>query len=323
MPIAVLIWAIVAPSGVAGTIFLLSIAPWRRSKVTTNEQAPAAGRWAVGPAIAGGYVLGQTGLVGWQPIGGDITQWLIYLALAAAAVGSVEVSLTLPRLARWPLRFGFGFGAAYLLLRPLIVNGNVRPMWVLALAAGIVLLWTVIDVLAAEDRGPTLALYLALLCGGIAATVLFSGNATTAMLSGALVSTLGAAWVLTLKWPAPARLRSAAPVVAAVAVGQLVVGRFYTDSMPPLSFLLLLGAPLVLLVAHLALRHKSWSLALLGRLVALAAPVAVAAGLAATTYFAPSSVVNPPGERATTPAESSKKAAPKAPKTTWEDDYGY
>jgi hypothetical protein len=327
MPADVLIWAITVPALIAGVILLLGVAPWRSADDASTEESgqAAPGRWAAGVAIAMGYVVGQWGLVGWQPLGGDITQWLIYLALAAGAVGALEALVPLPRLARWPIRFGLGFASAYLLLRPLVANGSVESIWIAVLAAGIVLVWTVIDLLAAEERGPALALFLALLVGGVAATVLFSGNATTAMLSGALIATLGAVLVLTLKWPALARLRSAAPVVAVVCVGQLAVGRFYTDGMPPLSFLLLLAAPLALLGAHLPLRRRGWVLALLGRLVALGAPVAVAAALAASTYFAPTAT----SAGAAAPASSKASGTSKSPgktkaKKAWQDDgYGY
>lgn len=321
----VLLWAILVPSLLAGTVLLIGIAPWKKRTTDGDEDPRPAGGWAAGVAIALGYGVGQWGQIGWQPLGGDITQWLIYLALAGALVGALEARFASPALLRLLVRFVLSGGAAWLLLRPLLAQ-SLDTSWVIALAAAFVLVWTVLDVLAAAERGPLWALLTALLAGGVSATVLFANNASTAMLTGALIATLGATFVVTAKFPAAGRLRSAAPVVALLLVGQLAVGRFYGDGMPPSSFLLLLAAPLLLLVAQLLLRRVVGWPRLLARVGALATPVVLAAGLAASTYFAPS----PAAKRA--PAESTKAGAASAPSgqtpagksaKQWDGEYGY
>lgn len=314
----VLLWAILAPSLLAGVVLLLGIAPWKKS------DRPSGG--SAGLAVALGYSVGQWGQVGWQPLGGDITQWLIYLALAGALVGVLEARVSLPVLLRLLVRFALSGAAAWLLLRPLLAQ-SLNSSWVIALAAAFVLVWTVLDVLAAAERGPLWALLAAVLAAGVSATVLFANNASTAMLTGALISTLGAAFVVTAKFPAPGRLRSAAPVVALLLVGQLAVGRFYGEGMPPSSFLLLLAAPLLLLIVQaLLLRRAVGWLRALARLGALATPVVLAAGLAAATYFAPPATAKPSPtgsvKAGATSAPSGKTPAGKSAQQ-WDGEYGY
>lgn len=328
----VLLWAILAPALLAGVVLLLGIAPWNKRPASEVGDGPAAksserpaGGWAAGLAIALGYSVGQWGQIGWQPLGGDITQWLIYFALAGAAVGVLEARFSLPALLRLLVRFALSGAAAWLLLRPLLAQ-SLNSSWVIALAAAFVLVWTVLDVLAAAERGPLWALLAAVLAAGVSATVLFANNASTAMLTGALISTLGAAFVVTAKFPAAGRLRSATPVVALVLVGQLAIGRFYGEGMPPSSFLLLLAAPLLLLLVQmLLLRRAGGWLRLLVRVGALTALVALAAGLAAATYFAPPAAKSGPtsnGAAGATSAPAGKTPAGKSAQQ-WDGDYGY
>ena len=155
-----------------------------------------------------------------------------------------------------------------------------------AISGAMVWVWTVIEVQAREERGPQLALGLLGLSGASALALVLSGTASTGQLAGLLAAGLAATCSSIWRFPAGGRLRSAAPAVALIAVGQWAIGLHYA-SMPPTTFALLVIAPSALLIARLpALRQTRATIRLAVRLATLALPLGLAVGTAAKTYFA-------------------------------------
>ncbi len=280
MVATVVIWGALVPATLA---FVLLAVAWRRRASASG----AGGPWAAALAVGLAYVVGSWGMG--SATAGDPNLRLLVIALAGAGIGLVESLLRVPRWASWSLRIAASSAAAWLVVGPLVAP----QQWGLAqvglrvgvIAGATVMVWTAIDLQAAAEEGPSLALALALLAAGGSAVVLMSGLASTAQVAGALVAALGVGFLLSWRYPARARLRSAAPVVALLLVGHGAVGLLYAE-MPPLSFGLLALTPLGLLLGRLGRLRRARAVAALAlRLLVVSAPVGAAVATAAIPYF--------------------------------------
>ncbi|MBW2735039.1 MAG: hypothetical protein JRH20_21875 [Deltaproteobacteria bacterium] len=267
--------------------------------------------------MAGGYGVGQLGIVGWQGFDGDITHWLLVLALMGALSAALE-NLSDHRALRWTVRVVASFAASWLLLRPLLppqllglggVSNAISPVAWPVLSLIFVSVWSALHRLAMRDTGRLLPGLLVLLALSGGATVLFAGNATTGALSGPLAATLGAIFVIAVFRPRVGLLRPAVPTIALVMVGQWSIGHFYTDHLSLVSIALLAGGPILLALAAPIFPPMRRVLAVVLQLSMLALPAGAAAGIAAMSYFSPPSTT------------ASPSTTPPLPKS--DDDYGY
>lgn len=309
----VLIWSALVPAAVALVVMFIGLRPFGR-------QVPQQrGAWAGALALGLGYAAGNWGLTG-GPGGGGPEQRLLFIALGAAALGLVESLARPPAAVRWLTRVGASAAAGWLLLAPLWEP----QQWShgqLALRLGLVtatsvLVWSILDWLASEERGPSMALALAA-AGTIGASVIvLSGLASTGQLSGAMVAPLGVLLLVTWRFPAAARLRSAVPPATLLLVSHPVVGLFYAE-MPLASFALLAAAPLAVAVVRIPwVQRRSRLVTLVLRLAAVSLPAGGAVAISATHYLGLQVNTSPARDTAAGDTASGESADP-------DDDYDY
>ncbi|MCA9671107.1 MAG: hypothetical protein KC503_36165 [Myxococcales bacterium] len=333
----VVIWGAAVPAALSLVLFALAIklAPGARSKAQTqaHEHEHERARWAAALAMGAAYIAAQLGLDG-GPNAGEITErMLFWIALAAIAIGVLEGAWqAMPATLRWALRVVGAGAVGYALASPLASaqhwSSAALAGWVLAIGSALVLVWTVLDSVAAREPGPSLAMALSVVGGLGAAVLVLSNLATGARVAGALAAAAGGAMLVTWRAPAEGRLRSAAPLISAALVTHWAIAVLYGE-MPKATFALLVIAPAALLLARVPrIKRASAVLALAVRLGVLSAPMAGGLALAASKYFAGQASAGGGYGAPPTPTTSSTTTAPggkpgTAAGSTSDDDYGY
>lgn len=244
-------------------------------------------RWfaVVSPIALGlGYLAGHVAIIGWPqrwpPVEGR--DLMPYVVLVGALIG-VVTGLAGP--AKWPLRV---IGAA--VLPWLLLRSYVRYTWsagesamhLLGLTVVLTAVWTLLDRVAASQRGAVVPLGLALTATATAIAVGVSGTALFAQLAGALAAGLGV--LVLVAWHD--RQSSSRPIVplAALALATIwITGHFYAE-LDAWAAVLLVVAP-CLLGLHRRFDARRPRRAVLLTLLCLLVPLAGAVGLAVRQHL--------------------------------------
>ncbi|MBI1923763.1 hypothetical protein HYR99_05885 [Candidatus Poribacteria bacterium] len=233
---------------VSGVILLLLQRPWRRDAQNTG------GAWAGGLALGAGYIVGHAGVIGWPPFPPvEATQWLVYLAIAASAVGLLEARWGRSTWVRWGVRLLLLGMTLWLLLRPMLKH-NWGPgeavAWLAGLGIALLLFWGGLDALVKRLSGVSLPLTLLIVAAGGSVVLGLSGSLLLGQLEGALAAALGVSLVVAWWRPAMSLARSALPVVTVLLAGLWMAGYFYAQ-VPAASALLLAVAPMAAWVGQI------------------------------------------------------------------------
>lgn len=312
-PLQALLIGVVAPGAVALLIVFGLRRVWRRED-PMGLPAAAGIALAAGFALAFALILGVPDL---PPV--DVTQVAPWVGLALAPFGfltrgrgiaTAVVGGLVGLFLTWPLHKG-------------------EPGLLVAFSAAIALTFVALErgldaaLAKADPRGGALA--VTVLVAGAAAAILFSDIASLAQVTGGLAAATGAVFTLGLWRPAAADLRRAAPVVAGVLATNLWSASLYANGRYEVLALIAL-APLVLASLLRLTTKKPRALLAIARPVAfVVVPVAVAAALAGTTYFATSDApIDVPAATAVVPATGAGAAPAKAaPADGYDPGYGY
>jgi len=249
-----LVGGLLAPAGFAVVVLLL----FRRLRPQSQLVAGLAGAIALG----GGFFVGYA-LLRFAPLRPEQAwHWLPYAALLACAAGMAESLAKLPSATTWALRTAVAFVLGWLLIPSWPSIAPERAWWILALAAGVLLLWGVFS--AVIERMPVLrqSFLLALMCVAAGVVLVQTGSAKFAQLAGVMGAAMGAFWFVeciqrvrgggerppnAIRSFGASALRGAAPGIAVLLPGLTLNGYFSSYSEAPLaSYLLVALAPAAL-----------------------------------------------------------------------------
>jgi hypothetical protein len=232
-------------AAVAAGLLLLCSWPWR-----SRERTPAAVGWVLG--IGMGFLVGcwMLGARPKFPPREDLDRFLLVLIPLAILIELIAALQNVPRSIIWILRSGLTAGAARILLHDSIyltdLAGPGTSEWtddearqvLSGLAAALLLLWVVLDLLRWKAPGRALPLALALACAGAAGTVILSGYASGGLLGLPLAASLTGATLASCLLARPSGV-SGSPGVGVVGLfGLLVSGRFFGYLTTPHAVLL-------------------------------------------------------------------------------------
>lgn len=269
------ILAIALPALAAGLWWAVSWQLWRRANT-----APVAGQWGGPLALAMGYAFGHRVLDGFPPYPPvNSKQTLFYLALGLGAFALFEPSWSRNGLSRWSTRVIVCAIFALGTLRAMVRNTWTTQeswLWIGALVAAAVLLWTATEALAVRRPGAVLplSLWFATACASVCMAL--TSSALLGQLTGALAATLGAAVVLA--WWAPrVSLAQGGITVWVLLYSSLINLAYFYSDLPLLAAICLYAAPLGpwALEALDPIQWKPWK-----TIAARVACVAVPAGIA-------------------------------------------
>lgn len=261
---------VVIPAAVA--VLVTAVGVWRRSG------------WAVALSVALGYVAGHLfirGVPPFPPI--EVEDWLPIVAVVTFLAGVIDVSWSLPRLARRLIRLGLSVATVLLLARPMIAN--VWPttaeaaVWVAGLVAAMVAVWSIVDGTVSREHGSIVPFVLGLTMAGLAVVQGLSSSLVLARMSGAAAITIAPLAFVAWRWPNDRQVRGALPVVIVLFAGLIMAGFFYSE-VPRGSALILALAPLSVALTRVGRRH--WIGMTLAVVVASTA-VGVSLGIAVVT----------------------------------------
>ncbi len=269
-PIDALLRIVLLPAGICAVAALLG---WIAGRWSTRVRD---GLLAVGVAVGFGAALYAFDIRPELPlkVSQDAWWWVVWFAGAGAILGIFETLIRLPLAPRVVLRAAAGFGAAWLLLKPLVPHALAADLhleWSAMSGAAAAALWSVL----ADDtpRPSRLSLVLPLavaLVGGAAILALYGHSFLYAQTLGAMAVCAGTTAALSLP-RRDARLlpAAAAPVVALVFVGMLTASIGYLNVGGSVNFPF---ASAVLLVASAGCASvRSWKSALALALLAAGA----------------------------------------------------
>lgn len=235
---------------------------------------------ALGPLALGlAYLTGHLFIVGWVPFPpADTTNWLPYVALAAAILGASCAVLTIETWARLLIFALFSAGALRLLLKPKFQYGwslGEGWIWVACLGIAMVLLAIILDALVRRSATPVeIPGLLLIVCAGTFGALMLSGS----MLLGQFTAVLGAAIFgsLVLAARKVSLGRGIVPVFSLLAAALLVSGYFFAE-LPAASAMLLAFAPILALIP-IGRPSRLWASGM--RMALVSVPVVIALVLA-------------------------------------------
>ncbi len=233
MDLAALLYGILLPAVVAG-VAILAARPWRRPEGAAGLLGASAGGFGPALGVGLGFAAGHAGLNGVPAlVPSDTTHWLPHFALAAAALGALEVLVKPPLAVRIPVRLAAAAGALYLLLKPTIqytwTDTGTIVGWLAGLSILTVVLWTAVEVAAIGLPGRAFAAAALGIASAVAVGLAATGSLKLGQAGGALASTFGAALVLSFFRPA-IDLRGAAAPLAIVLAGLIASGHFFSET---------------------------------------------------------------------------------------------
>jgi hypothetical protein len=236
-------------------------------------------RSALGPlAIGLAYLSGHLVITGWVPFPpADTTNWLPYLALAAAVLGASCGVLAIKAWARVLIFAVVSAGALRLLLKPKFLYGwslTEGCIWVACLAGAVVLLAIILDALVRRSATAIeMPAFLLITCAGTFGALMLSGS----MLLGQFAVVLGAAVFGSLVFTARrvALGREIVPVFTLLLVTLLLSGYFFAE-LPATSAALIAFAPVLALIPIRILTLPAFSV----RAALVSVPILVALVLA-------------------------------------------
>lgn len=283
-PLHALLIGAVAPGAVAAIVVIALRRPWGVER--SDLPAP----WAAALGAALGFGLAFALILAWPSFPPhDATHGTPWFALAAAVVAALPLSGRREAPLRGAAMALLGLAAGWVLVGPLAahaLSGGEAALYVALIAATFVALdrGLAAALSGVDPRGSTLA--LTIFTGGAAAAVMLSASASLGQVTGALAAATGALLALGLWRPAAGDARAATGVVAAVVAPNLWGTLLYAEGRPEVVAIFAL-TPLALLALRPLLRgERKLLLALAVPALITTVPVAAAAGLAATAYFA-------------------------------------
>jgi hypothetical protein len=234
------------------------------------------GAWWAATAVGLAYFAGHVAIRRPPIPPVEVTDQLLWLALAAAGLALIEAAWPGRRLIRIVGRPLLAALTLWLVLGPAARAGELKRVAVVWLTASALAAWADLEVLAALDRGGEVFRALLVTAAGSAVAMVLSGSIVVGMLALALMSALAAARLAA--WPGP--LAGFLPPAAAVLTGLLLDGFVYASLHVP-SALLLAAAPAASWLTRLGpLRKLGPRSAAVLQTVAVLIQVAVAVGLA-------------------------------------------
>jgi hypothetical protein len=218
----------------------------------------------VGAGLAAGFVALAASQQDWALLRPkESWDWLPALCLLAVVAGTAEQLVKGPVVVRWVGRVVVAVLSAVLLIRA--QSGRepqpLEPYWYAALALAVLVLWEILDQAVRRVPGGIIPALLALTAFAAAAMGEQVGFLTLAQLGGVIAAAL-AGWALVAWWkPQPGVCRAGVAVLAVLLPAVLFVAWFNKSTeTPPLSFLLLLGAPFFLgVTSQLPLSKSVWN----------------------------------------------------------------
>ncbi len=239
--IQIAILAVTLPALVAGVWWVISWQLWRRANTV-----PVSGQWGGALALAMGYAVGHRVLDGFPPYPPvSSRQTLFYLALGLGVFALFEPFWSRAGLSRYSTRVIVCALAVLGTLRALFHNTWTAAegwLWITALVAAAVILWTATEALAARRPGASvsLCLWFATVCASI--SMALTSSALLGQLTGALAATLGAAVVLSLWAPRVSLAQGGITLWVFLYSSLLYQAHFYSD-LPLRAAILLYAAP--------------------------------------------------------------------------------
>jgi hypothetical protein len=230
------------PAAWSAIVLAIAWRPWR--KHAPNDW----GHWAGPVALAGAFVLSFVGAAGRLPPVPPIqvTDWLPYIAMAAAVIGVIDATLQIPRTARWAIGCACIAAATWLLIRPLPAETHslsTKLGWLVMRAVVWGGWWIALDGLAHERPGFSVPRDLLIVTAASALVLMMSGSKLLGLLGGSLAASL-AAFVVIGFFADLSIARGGALVLAALLSGLLICGLFYASLARQNALLLLLAAVL-------------------------------------------------------------------------------
>jgi hypothetical protein len=210
----------------------LAAAAWARPLA---GRAPRTADALAGLGLAAGFVLALH-LVGTRPslpldVSDDAWAWVVWIAAAGALLGAAMLAARLPESAAIVVRWAFGAGAMWLILRPLVPHAlslgealTRAGAW----GAGAALLTTALARRARDGARGSIAVPLVVAVLGTAVVLLVGGPSTVMAQAGLALTTSVAITAALAGWArVPVGPLAAAPAVAAALTGLLAGGHAY------------------------------------------------------------------------------------------------
>jgi hypothetical protein len=242
--------------------------------------------WADAVALGVGYACGHVVTAGWPALPpAEATQWLPYFAIGVAIVGVVDTLLRPPGSLRAMIWFLCCAGLLRLLLSSKFQYGWSfwgGALWVVVLAAGMLVLTLFFDKAAQRDASVSVPLIVAILAGGTGFSLMLSASLLLGQLAIVLAAAAGAIVLVGFLLPNAVNGRGIAPVASAVLVGLWLSGYFFAE-LSSATGLLLAASPIPALMLVLLDESGNPRRGLLLRAVLVAVPVALAVFLAFRT----------------------------------------
>jgi hypothetical protein len=269
-----ILFTVALPAAWSAVVILIAWRPWRPNSPTTG------GFWAAPVGLAGSLILSFVGASGGRlpvpPI--QVTDWLPYIAAAAAAIGVVDATVQIPRGVRWAIGCACIAAATWLLIRPLPAETHSLSTKLGWLAMRVVIWggwWILIDGLAGENPGISVPRDLLIVTAASALVLMMSGSKLLGLLGGSVAASL-AVFVGVALFARLSIARGGALVLATLISGLLICGLFYASLKSSNAVLLLLATVLTVATRFPPLKNlASWK-----RHSAQIALVAIPAGLA-------------------------------------------
>jgi hypothetical protein len=244
---------------------------------------------AAGPlALAGGFVAAYL-LFSWTPAAPtEGWHWLPYLSLMAAVIGTVSRATGVTVAERFVLQLLLAGVAAWFLVPAWSDLQPVRHIYLAIVACSLLVLCLALEPAPARLRGASLPLALALVVFGGATVLVLSGSVKFAQLASVLAFALCGCAALSRP---DASLSGAGPVVAVLLGGLMFTGYVQSFSNVPLaSYLLVAAAPVAFWVEPAFFHAQIGPKQLIIRLIAVAAPTALAVLLAVLAGAEPAAI---------------------------------
>jgi hypothetical protein len=239
-------------------------------------------------AVAGGFVTGVfvLGLGPRWPPKEDRDRFLLVLLPAAIIVELIAAFPRVPRWIAWPLRACVAAGAARIILHGTVYLAEAggedskgwlpeeAARWLGVLGVGLLGAWAILTLRLHVVPTRSVPLALAIVCGGAAATVMYSGSATDGQLGLPLAGALVGATVVSFLLPPPG---DTAPVsIGLVCLFALLVSGRFLSSLSMTHAIILFVAPLLCWLTALPYvrRLKPW-VGFAACILAVAIPVAI------------------------------------------------
>jgi hypothetical protein len=280
-----------AVAALAAAIPLLCGWPWHSPR---PARVSAGGVLGVGLAFfLGCWLLGFE--PHWPPRE-DQDRLLLVLLPAVVAVELAAAIPALPLWLPWLLRLAIAAGAGRVLLHnttylsdlagPGSREWSPAQTWLIlgALAGALVEVWLALIALARRTTGRSVALALAMTCGGTAITIMLSGYTSGGQLALSLSAALAAATIASLVLSPPADMTGALGVGVVGLFGLLVIGRFFGQLTTTHAALLFFAPLLCWLVELPGVRWLNPRLGAVLQLLLVAVPLAIVLSQAKQTF---------------------------------------